>query len=209
MFCSSCGTEVSPDSHFCTSCGAAAPSPMGVPVSPPPVNPPAGPVTQPLMTSPPASLGSAGAFEDRSRKKRKKWPWLIGAAFIVVAAGIASFVLSTQHVGPFSDSNGGSDEAAAMQACVALLQGGASSNPQATCNCFAPWDKNYYEKLINHSVTWAEWTQEFKKEGTILKGLGGNSGVVGGLTLGLSLTESSCPDVTLGNTGNTGNTGLT
>ena len=65
-----------------------------------------------------------------------------------------------------------------MQACVALLQGGVSSNPQATCKCFAPWDKNYYANLMRHSVTWADMTQQFKKDGTILKGVGGNSGVL-------------------------------
>lgn len=114
MYCTNCGSEISPDDAFCTSCGAevkpeergapaaaAPPVPPAQPAPPPqpaaavPPAPPAAP-QPPLAQQPPGpDAGAPAEMPQRKKGGKKKWlaPVLIGTALLLVAAIVVVLVV--------------------------------------------------------------------------------------------------------------------
>ncbi len=122
MYCTNCGSDVSPDDAFCTSCGAevkpeehGAPAAAAPPVPPaqpapppaqpaaavppiPPAVPPIPPAVPPVPSveqQPPGPPEGTPAAAPPKQKGSKKWlaPVLIGVAVILVAAVVVVLVL--------------------------------------------------------------------------------------------------------------------
>lgn len=111
LYCTNCGSEVSPDDAFCTSCGAEVkpvgqgapaaatpPAPPAQPAAPPPAaavppTPPAAAPVPPVAQQPPEP--PPGTPAAKPEKKKKKWlaPALIGVALVLVAAVIVVLVV--------------------------------------------------------------------------------------------------------------------
>jgi len=88
MYCLKCGTQLPPDSLFCTNCGAKVnreSAPNVEPIAPPPMGQPYGNGQQP------------------PKKNTKALLWiLIGAAAALIAAAVLFFVVFAPGGGPFS-----------------------------------------------------------------------------------------------------------